>query len=142
MKALLPLKYILLELLVVIQNLLNSLHIWLAVVGSLVVLLDLVLNFEWILPFFVLHEKAKIDKDQGRRAHDAARTMNKDPLLLVLNHFIEFERSLEQLIVNHAVITVVNRVVDYFGNTVVSVELLQFALVDASCILFFQRLNV
>lgn len=68
--------------------------------------------------------------------------MDKNTLLLILNHFIKFQRSLEQLIVNHAVITIINRVVDNFCNAMVTIELLQLALVDAPRILFFQSLDV
>ena len=68
--------------------------------------------------------------------------MDKDSLLVILNHFIEFQRGLEQLVIDHTIITIVYWIVDHLVDAVVAIKLLQLALIDATSILFLQGLNV
>lgn len=67
--------------------------------------------------------------------------MHKDFLLTILDHFVELESSLEQLL-EHSVIPVAYRRVDNFGNAMVAIELLQLTLVDTARDLLFRRLNI
>lgn len=142
LEALLPLQHVLLELLVVLEDFCDCLHVGLAELGSVIILLHLLFDVEGVLPVLVLHEEAKVNDDEGGGSDNTAGAVDENALLLVLDHFIELERSLEKLIVNHGVVAVINWIVNDFGNAVRAIELLELTLVDAPCVLLLQSLDV
>lgn len=142
LEALLPLQHVLLELLVVLEDFCDCLHVGLAELGSVIILLHLLFDVEGVLPVLVLHEEAKVDDDEGGGSDNTAGAVDENALLLVLDHFIELERSLEKLIVNHGIVAVINWIVNDFGNAVRAIELLELTLVDAPCVLLLQSLDV
>lgn len=142
LEALLPLQHVLLELLVVLEDFCDCLHVGLAELGSVIILLHLLFDVEGVLPVLVLHEEAKVNDDEGGGSDNTAGAVDENALLLVLDHFIELERSLEKLIVNHGIVAVINWIVNDFGNAVRAIELLELTLVDAPCVLLLQCLDV
>lgn len=142
LEALLPLQHVLLELLVVLEDFCDCLHVGLAELGSVIILLHLLFDVEGVLPVLVLHEEAKVNDDEGGGPDNTAGAVDENALLLVLDHFIELERSLEKLIVNHGIVAVINWIVNDFGNAVRAIELLELTLVDAPCVLLLQSLDV
>lgn len=142
LEALLPLQHVLLELLVVLEDFCDCLHVGLAELGSVIILLHLLFDVEGVLPVLVLHEEAKVDDDEGGGSDNTAGAVDENALLLVLDHFIELERSLEKLIVNHGIVAVINWIVNDFRNAVRAIELLELTLVDAPCVLLLQSLDV
>lgn len=142
LEALLPLQHVLLELLVVLEDFCDCLHVGLAELGSVIILLHLLFDVEGVLPVLVLHEEAKVNDDEGGGSDNTAGAVDENALLLVLDHFIELERSLEKLIVNHGIVAVINWIVNDFRNAVRAIELLELTLVDAPCVLLLQSLDV
>jgi len=84
----------------------------------------------WVLPVIVLHEEAEVDENKGWRTDNTTAAVHEDSLLFVLDHFIQFQGSLEELIIQHAVVIITNWVVHDLFDSMRSIELFQPACIN------------
>lgn len=120
-----------LELFVILEHLHDGLHVWLTVHRIVVLAFHELLHLVRVLPVLMLHEEAQVDQDECGAANNTAGTVNKHTFLSILNHFVKFKRSLEKLLIN-VLVPITNGIINKFDDAVVSVELLQFSLVDSA----------